>query len=701
MNYLLFILIIGIITPFSYSQEVKKDSLRHEIEDVVIIGTRTTEKIIDIPYSVFRVDKKELKFGRKVSARDVLADVPGLFLQSRYGNHDLRISIRGFGTRSNSGVRGVRILQDGIPESEPDGETVIDAVDFTSLGTVEVVKGNLSSLYANAPGGVINFVTDMNFSEDFLKLSNQTGKFGLQQNGFKLGLKGYDSKFFMSYNYRNLDGYRKHSHEYQNIFNVVYEAIVANKSTISVLGNYVAGVIKLPGSLTAAEYAEDPFAEQPLASVQDFKRITRKGRLAIKYRYLFGEGDLSELEIVGYGGIKELEKADLNIYTLSTRYSLGGQARVATSFPLFGQLNKLTAGMDYAFQSGPINNLDNIFGQKGISVLNSYDQSLGNLGFYFLDHLNILPGKFDLYVSARFDNNVYKRNIIIPFGSTDTSRVFSEFTPKIGLNYKLTPTIALYTSYGIGYDFPAVSEMVNTPLTSNIKYSLNPDLVPQKSGNFEFGIKGNIVDQDADFMNRIFFEVTYFNYQIKDEIVPFVINQNIYFKNAGKTNRQGVEIGLKTHPLHDMEVVVNYTITNFKFTDYKNIINTPSGNIVEDYTGNKVPSVPSNILNFIVMKEFDLSEKLSTLVLYDCDYIASMPVNDANTAFSSAYFYANLLFGLTYSGENYGAIVFVGSNNFLDRRYTGFLNINDYYGRYYETGEPRTIFGGINFTYNF
>jgi len=85
---------------------------------------------------VFRVDKNELAYGRKESAKDVLADVPGLFLQSRYGNQDLRISIRGFGTRSNTGIRGVRILQDGIPESEPDGETVIDAVDFNSLGGV-------------------------------------------------------------------------------------------------------------------------------------------------------------------------------------------------------------------------------------------------------------------------------------------------------------------------------------------------------------------------------------------------------------------------------------------------------------------------------------------------------------------------------------------------------------------------------------
>ncbi|HCV44386.1 MAG TPA: hypothetical protein DGH68_12935, partial [Bacteroidetes bacterium] len=98
-------------TQLSFGQEKeedegKQDSVKYQIDEVVTVGTRSDEKIIDIPYSVFTVDKKELAFGRKISAKDVLADVPGLFLQSRYGNHDLRISLRGFGTRSNSGVRG-------------------------------------------------------------------------------------------------------------------------------------------------------------------------------------------------------------------------------------------------------------------------------------------------------------------------------------------------------------------------------------------------------------------------------------------------------------------------------------------------------------------------------------------------------------------------------------------------------------------
>lgn len=111
-------------------------------------------------------------------------------MQSRYGNHDVRISIRGFGSRSNSGIRGVRILLDGIPESEPDGQTRIEAIDFNSVGRVEIVKGNSSSLYTNAPGGVVNFINNVYSPVNYVTQFNELGSFGLRRNGFKLHYAG-------------------------------------------------------------------------------------------------------------------------------------------------------------------------------------------------------------------------------------------------------------------------------------------------------------------------------------------------------------------------------------------------------------------------------------------------------------------------------------------------------------------------------
>ena len=466
------------------NKKEKADTLEYGLEEVTVVGTRTKERIIDIPYSVFSVDKYELSFGKKVSAKSVLADVPGLFLQSRYGGQDLRVSIRGFGNRSSTGIRGIRILQDGIPESEPDGETVIDAIDFTSLAGVEVVKGNLSSLYANAPGGVIDFKTDYLFNQNYVATYNQVGKYGFRQNGFKLGFKNNDSRFYLSYYYRNLDGYRKHSEEYQHLANAIYESYLGSRTSITLLGNYVDGFNRLPGPLTKAEYESDPLMASPLAVAQDFRRITKKGRLAVKYRTGFGAIDENEIEVDAYGGIKELTKADNQNYTLSTRYSLGSLIRYTNRGHILELPNIITTGFDFAFQSGPINEFENIAGNRGITVENSNDASVSNIGFYFNNHLDLLNNKLGLFVSSRYDISSFKRDIYIPYGSNDSSRVFTGLTPKVGLNFKLLPQIALYTSYGISYDFPALSELDNSLFTSNSSYTINPDLDPQSISEF-------------------------------------------------------------------------------------------------------------------------------------------------------------------------------------------------------------------------
>ena len=156
-KFFVLLLIIPGIGPL-YAQE---DTSKYQTEEIIVTGTRVEQKIIDIPFSVQRIDQSAWVASRKIGINDVLQNVPGLFLQSRYGNHDVRVTIRGFGSRSNTGIRGVRILLDGVPESEPDGQTRVEALDFTSIGRVEIVKGNSSSLYTKSPSrGRMSTCTD-------------------------------------------------------------------------------------------------------------------------------------------------------------------------------------------------------------------------------------------------------------------------------------------------------------------------------------------------------------------------------------------------------------------------------------------------------------------------------------------------------------------------------------------------------------
>jgi iron complex outermembrane receptor protein len=438
----------------------------------------------------------------------------------------------------------------------------------------------------------------------------------------------------------------------------------------------------------------------PIAVSQDFRKITKKGRLAVKYLTGFGAIDENEIEISAFGGAKEFTNVNNLNYIVSTRYSLGTLTRYTNRGHIMGLTNTFTTGFDFAYQTGPVNAFENIAGNRGPTVETSYDASVSSVGFYFLNHLDFFEGRLGTFLSGRYDISSFGRDMFIPYGKTDSTRVFTGFTPKLGLNFKIFDDIALYTSYGLSLDFPALSELDNNLTTSNIAYTLNPDLDPQKSQNFELGVKGNILRPHADFMQRVVFDVTYFHYLLTDEIVPYVINQQIYFKNAAKTRRDGIEIGLQTKPFDETELTVNYTITNFKYTSYKTVNPTATGDTSVDYSGNFEPSVPEQIVNFILNYEFEISEEYSGLLQWDCDYIGKLYVNDENSAAAPAYFYGNIMGGLTYRSEIFSVVLYAGVYNIFDKKYIGFVNTNDFQGRYFESGEPRNIYSGLNVRMN-
>jgi outer membrane receptor protein involved in Fe transport len=162
-----------------------------------------------------------------------------------------------------------------------------------------------------------------------------------------------------------------------------------------------------------------------------------------------------------------------------------------------------------------------------------------------------------------------------------------------------------------------------------------------------------------------------------------------------------MELGFMCEPFEGVELTTNYTLTDFKYKDYRAVIQGPSGNYLEEYSENYVPSIPRHILNLILNFELELSEDVNGLLQWDCDYLSKMYTNDLNTASSSGYFYGNVMGGINFTFGKINTILYLGVNNIFDKRYVGYININDYYGRYYETGEPRSFYSGLNISYRY
>jgi iron complex outermembrane receptor protein len=626
--------------------------------------------------------------------------VPGLFLQSRYGDHDVRFSIRGFGSRSNSGVRGVRILLDDIPESEPDGQTRLEALDFDAIGRIEIVKGNASSLYTNAPGGVANFINDIGFNRSSVTLFNQFGSFGMHKNGFKAAVKTDKYRFLTTYSYVNYDGYRQHNNEYWHIVNMVLEATPSAHTRLAILGYFVDGAIKLPGSLTKAEFDQDPWQADQRSIDRDEKRITTKGRVGVRYNADFGGNLNNTVEVTAYGTIKFFHRTAKD-YRIINRYGLGLSGKYVNRAVIFGRHNEFSVGGDLFSQPARTEYYQNINGNKGDQIDQLESENIVNMGFYISDNFEILREKMFLLLTGRYDNVKYHQEEETLPSRTDAKH-FNAFTPKLALNYKLTPEMALYASYGWSFDAPAANEL-GSP---DPEYLFNQDLQPQESRNFEAGMKGNLFRWEKEYLRKLLFEATFFNIRLDNEIVPYEVLGDVYYRNAAKSNRLGIELGAQLEILRGLNFGLTYTWSHFNYLNYEaeTIEEDSVGNLVtsyKDFTGNVVPSVPVHNVYLSLAYSHPIGRHVDVFGKASYQGISGLWVDDENTDRTKSYNLLNGTLGLDLKFGKLNVMASGGVNNIFDVVYVGFTNTNSANKRFYEAGAPRDFFVSLNLGYTF
>ena len=156
---------IFLLTTVSYGIDLKKgekqyvseiDSIYFKLDPIDVTAFRKSY-LNPISETLISGDRIET-FKVSSSFNTVLRNVPGLFALSDFNNaQDSRISIRGFGTRSNIGIRGIKILVDGIPESTPDGQGQIDNISANYFDQICILRSSTSILFGNASGGAISF----------------------------------------------------------------------------------------------------------------------------------------------------------------------------------------------------------------------------------------------------------------------------------------------------------------------------------------------------------------------------------------------------------------------------------------------------------------------------------------------------------------------------------------------------------------
>ena len=691
-------LLVSLLLAPSLAAQVPDTTMRDTVPlpPVTVTATRHATSLFAVPLAVTQIKKRDLFGTSGYGLDDALSLVPGVVVQSRYGNQDVRIAIRGYGARgagdrSNAGTtRGIRVLLDGFPETEPDGRTSFDGIDLAAAQSIEVIRSNASAVWGNAAGGVVSVSTVPEFDDRLAAVEPMAGSFGLQRWALRGGVRLGAGKVAASFVRSDFGGWRAHSGSERSLLNV---ALVTPVSEHTDLGVYAVGshnLFRIPGPLTAAEVAADSRQANATYLARDERRNNLVGRLGVTLDHRFSERvDLSALAFVNP---KVLHRSERGTFRDFTRYHVGGNTVV--------RVGTLMVGADFAAQDGAI-----LFysltpqGTRGDTLRDDKREGARNAGLFVTEELAV--GRWTVALGARYDNITYDyQNFLDP--SIDARKAFTGVTPKVGVTYRLGPLHSAYASLGGGVEAPAGNETdPASTFGQDTVTAINPLLDPIRSMTYEAGTKRTVALGDG-LIRDLSYDVALYQTAVTDEIVPY--RGGRFYLTAGRVRRRGAELGLRVGVAGGLSVQTALAFADHRYTEYVvDSVHYGSPGAFADYSGNRVVGVPD--LTYAVAVELAPPILKPARLRFAVQGMSSYFADDANQVQVPAYRIATATLGTDEPvgiGGGLGVTGFITVANLFDRHYIGsaFLNADVVGGEAvaFEPGLPRHVIVGFTLT---
>ncbi|MGI9077218.1 MAG: TonB-dependent receptor family protein [Gemmatimonadaceae bacterium] len=646
---------------------------------------------MDLPFAVTRSNPDSARPGqRQSSLEEALALLPGVIIANRTNpTQDPRIAIRGFGARSAFGVRGVRVLRDGIPLTLPDGQTPVDYLDLESVGSIEVIRGSASALYGNAAGGVIDLRSDDAPADPVaVQLRGWSGSSGYRRwvgaAGGRSGVARYQGHFART----TTSGYRQHSHqEITSGSGRLTASLARTELALSGIGFHMP-VAENPGALTAAQLESDDRMADPLNVRKGARKAVRQGQFGLSASRGSAERDI--LASV-YAGRRSLDNPLSFAIVDIARATAGATLRASTTVRPGGLPARLSVGLDVQRQRDDRRNFANCVDEPPLAAPTLPCPEVGKeRGVLRLDQRELissigpfaraeaeLGGRYRVMLGARADNVKFRVNDRLIAGSNpDDSgeRTLRAVSPMAGIVARISTVHAAYANVSTAFETPTATELANH---ADGTAGINPSLDPQYATTYELGVKGIA-------LARVRYELTGYASRVRDELLPFEVLNGAgrrYFRNAGRTRRRGLEAAASTL-LFGTELGVAYTYSHFRFAEYT--VDSVT------YDGNRLPGAPRQ-----QFQAYATWNRLGWFVSADGVIASSMFVDDANSTRSAGYEVLNLrvggraVFGLAWLSP------VIGMQNVFDRHYVPSVNINAAGGKFFEPAAGRVVYAGL------
>lgn len=659
---------------------------------------------LDTPAAVSVIDGEDFRNSKaQVNLSESLGSVPGLQVQNRQNYaQDLQLSVRGFGSRSMYGVRGVRIYVDGIPATMPDGQGQTSNIDLNSVERVEVLRGPFSALYGNASGGVVNVDTQTGSQPASLEAGTYFGSYGSFRNSVKAsgatgdGTHAGDVNYLISGSRFTTDGYRDHSGTQKNLGNGKLGVRIDDASTLTLMFNSVSVDANDPGGLTESEWHDDP-KQARRAGQYNARKSLDQTQVGLRYQRQMGEND--EFSLMTYHGERHTtqyqtipatsQKNPLNaggVIVLERKYS-GVDTRWKHDDQIGSVPFSVTGGLDYETMTerrfGYENfNSEGDLGVKGDERRNEKNV-MWNLDPYLQTTWN-LTSRWTLDAGARYSTVSFDSQDYYITGSNPDdsgSRRYHKLLPMASLNYAVTPALNTYISAGRGFETPTINEL---SYRTDGKSGLNLGLEPSTSTTVELGSKwrvGNGLVTAAVFQTDTDDEL----------IVAQSTGGRSSYTNAGKTRRRGLELSLDQQIEENWRVKMAWTLLDATFR------NETCGAGDCTPAGNRLPGIARNMgyasLEWAPVEGWHAGA--------DIRYMSDIEVNDENSEQAPAYTVASVNAGYRFNWNNVTLDLFTRVDNLFDRNYVGSVIVNEGNGRYFEPAPGRNYGGGATLSYSF
>ena len=675
------------------------------LREVVITATRVEADPFNLPAAISTVSAEQMRNDALgVNLADDVATVPGLLARNRNNYaQDQQISIRGIGANSAFGIRGVRVYQDGIPATGPDGQGQVSQFNLDSASRVEILRGPFSALYGNSSGGVIQLITATGKGPLQLRSGVAYGSFDtLRASLNALGAAG-PLGYNLDFSHFKVDGFRDHSSARNESFNGKLNYSINDSNRLALIANVISRPdAQDPLGLTPAQFAADPDSTDPAAIRFNTRKSLQQQQGGLIYDLELT--DSQSVRVLGYYGHRSVlqflsipQSAQVasgsagGVVDLNRRYG-GTDARWSWKGELAERPMTWVAGFSYDRQNELRRGYNNFIGsQLGVQGGLRRDENdiVRDLDEYaqgtwdFASLWSVMVGV--RHSDVKFDS---EDHYIVGANRDDSGRVnYSSTSPVAGLVFKPQDWLRLYASYGKGFQTPLGSELAYRPDGTS---GLNLGLRPARSNNTELGVKVAI---DPD----ISAEFAVFQAQTRDEIVVATnIGGRSTYQNSGRTRRRGAEYSLNYRIAPDWRFQLAYTYVDAYYSDaYLTCIATPCAAANKPVAaGNRLPGVPKHNAYAGLRWGGDVGWHAGV----NGQYVSDVAVDDLNDAFAPAYALMGLDGGYAVELSRYKMSAFLRINNLLNRHYVGSIIVNDGNGRYFEPGAAFNILGGVSVT---